>query len=203
MSFAEKLFAEIQRSPGLTDRELSDILCGTDKHPSQANQEARLLAGANRIVRRQRVDGVIGNYPEGAITEVAQPIKPDIVRTTERLSEDEIKEALDQWLRSGGWVTRIAWRMAHGIDIEASRDGKRWLIEVKGLGSRQPMRVNYFLAILGETLQRMADGDAKYSIALPDIPQFRGLWSRLPELAKSRTTITALFVSSAGAVSEG
>jgi hypothetical protein len=65
------------------------------------------------------------------------------------------------------------------------------------------MRVNYFLAILCETLQRMADSDAKYSIALPDIAQFRGLWSRLPELAKSRTTITALFVSPEGEVREG
>lgn len=64
------------------------------------------------------------------------------------------------------------------------------------------MRVNYFLGILGETLQRMADEEAKYSIALPDVPQFRGLWSRLPELAKSRTTITALFVSPEGVVRE-
>ena len=203
MSFAEKLFAEIQRSPGLSDRELTDILCGADKHPSQVNQEARLLEGANRIVRRPRIDGVIGNYPEGSIVETVQPVKPEIARTPERLSEDEVKEVLDNWLRSNGWATRIAWGMARGIDIEAARDGKRWLIEVKGLGSRQPMRVNYFLAILGETLQRMADEDAKYSIALPDVPQFRGLWSRLPELAKSRTTITALFVSSAGVVSEG
>lgn len=202
MSFAEKLFAEIQRSPGLSDRELTNILCGTDKHPSQVNQEARLLEGAKRIVRRYRVDRVIGNYPEGAVAEVAQPVRPEVVRTPERLSEDEIKEALDEWLRSDGWVTRIAWQKARGIDIEATRNGKRWLIEAKGLGSRQPMRVNYFLAILGETLQRMADAEAKYSIALPDVPQFRGLWSRLPELAKSRTGITALFVSSAGVVSE-
>lgn len=203
MSFAAKLFAEIQRSPGLSDRELTDILRGADKHPSQVNQEAHLLESAKRIVRRRRVDGVIGNYPKGAVVEAVEPVKPEIVRTPERLSEDELKEHLDEWLQSNGWITRIAWRLARGIDIEASRDGKRWLIEVKGLGSRQPMRVNYFLAALGETLQRMADADAKYSIAFPDIPQFRGLWSRLPELAKSRTTITALFVSSEGVVSEG
>jgi len=29
------------------------------------------------------------------------------------------------------------------------------------------MRVNYFLGVLGETLQRMDDAQAKYSIALP------------------------------------
>jgi hypothetical protein len=64
------------------------------------------------------------------------------------------------------------------------------------------MRVNYFLAVLGETLQRMRNPQAKYSIALPDIPQFRGLWRRLPELAKRRTGITALFVSDIGQVDE-
>ena len=62
------------------------------------------------------------------------------------------------------------------------------------------MRVNYFLAILGETLQRMSDPDANYSIALPDMPQFHGLWERLPMLAKERTKITALFVTRSGEV---
>lgn len=202
-SFADKLFAKIKKCPGLSDRELTDILCGVDIHNAQVNQTARLLEGAERIVRRPRVDGIIGNYPVGVVAKVAEPVKPEIKRTPDRLSEDELKEFLDKWLQSQGWSTRIAWGRSRGIDIEASRNGKRWLIEVKGLGSRDAMRVNYFLGALGETLQRMADRHAQYSIALPDIPQFRGLWSRLPKLAKSRTTITALFVSSDGTVSEG
>ncbi len=64
------------------------------------------------------------------------------------------------------------------------------------------MRVNYFLSILGELLQRMDDPDARYSIALPDMQQFRRLWQRLPQLAKARTTISALFVSPSGKVEE-
>jgi hypothetical protein len=64
------------------------------------------------------------------------------------------------------------------------------------------MRVNYFLAILGEILQRMSDPEAKYSIALPDLGQFRNLWARLPELAKSRTGITILFVNADGDIEE-
>jgi hypothetical protein len=76
----------------------------------------------------------------------------------------------------------------------------RWVIEAKGCGSRQPMRVNYFLAILGETLQRMDDPGTRYSIALPDMAQFRGLWERLPELAKERTKVTALFIRADGQV---
>jgi hypothetical protein len=60
------------------------------------------------------------------------------------------------------------------------------------------MRINYFLSILGELLQRMDDPEAEYSIALPDMKQFRGLWQRLPKLAKSRTKISALFISQSG-----
>jgi hypothetical protein len=64
------------------------------------------------------------------------------------------------------------------------------------------MRVNYFLSVLGELLQRMDDPDARYSLALPDMKQFRKLWQRLPQLAKSRTTISALFVDPLGKVEE-
>jgi len=93
-----------------------------------------------------------------------------------------------------GWKTQVACGKTHGIDIDALKERKRWIIEVKGCGSRDAMRVNYFLAILGERLQRMDDTNAKYSIALPDIKQYRNLWSKLPSLAKERTGISILFV---------
>jgi hypothetical protein len=48
----------------------------------------------------------------------------------------------------------------------------------------------------------MTDREAKYSIAVPDIPEFRNLWRRLPAEAKSRTRITALFVEEAGVAEE-
>lgn len=85
--------------------------------------------------------------------------------------------------------------------IHAVRNEVDWIIEVKGLGSLPAMRVNYFISMLGETLQRMAGANARYSIALPDIAQYRGLWHRLPALAKERTQITALFVAADGTVS--
>ena len=86
--------------------------------------------------------------------------------------------------------------------LSGTKDGKKWIIEVRGCVSLNPMRVYYFLSILGELLQRMNDPDARYSIALPDLKQFRGLWQRLPELAKSRTAISALFVDISGRVKE-
>lgn len=120
----------------------------------------------------------------------------------EALSEDEIKEVLVGWLRNDGWEPTVAWGNTRGIDIEATRGPERWVIEVKGPGSRQPMRVNYFIGILGETLQRMDDPNAWYSIALPDLPQYRGLWDRLPDLAKSRTRISIIFVAQDGRVEQ-
>lgn len=118
------------------------------------------------------------------------------------LSEDALKRSLRAWLQGQGWQVAVAWGKSHGADIEAARDGKHWVIEVKGLGSRNAMRLNYFLAILGEALQRMNGPSAKYSIALPDIQQFDRLWQRLPLLAKSRTGITALLVDPDGNVRE-
>lgn len=115
-------------------------------------------------------------------------------------SEDEVKEVLKRWLSATGWSVEIAWAKSRGIDIHARRNNERWVIEVKGGGSLNAMRVNYFLGILGETLQRMDDANAMYSIALPDLKQFRNLWSRLPTLAKERTQISALFVTRDGLV---
>jgi hypothetical protein len=118
------------------------------------------------------------------------------------LSEDSLKMYLKNCLESQGWQVKVAWQKQRGIDIEAFKNRQHWIIEAKGTGSRDPMRVNYFLSILGETLQRMSDPNAKYSTALPDHEQFRKLWTRLPDLAKLRTGISALFVNREGHVEE-
>jgi hypothetical protein len=202
-SLADRLLDLVHQRPGASDRELTDALLGAGKHPSRVNQEARLLEGRGQLLRQLRPDGVTGNYiPNLAALPVVAAEAIVIPPTPERLSEDELKESLRRWLEASGWSVRVAWRKARGVDIEAERAGSRWLIEVKGHGSLQPMRVNYFLMILGETLQRMSDPEAKYSIALPDIAQFRGLWQRLPALAKQRTGISALFVTPDGRITE-
>ena len=96
----------------------------------------------------------------------------------------------------------MAWGGSRGVDVEAKRDQERWLIEAKGSGAHPQARKNYFLAILGQILCTMEDPKAKYSIALPDLPQFRKLWTKLPNEAKARTRITALFVDEIGEVTE-
>ena len=158
---------------------------------------------AKGLLHRRRLhDQLIGNYPaEGDPAPVTtKPTRTTKKQDVDALSEDEVKGVLVTWLKARGWDTKIAWGNAQGIDIDAHRGTERWIIEVKGPGSRQPMRVNYFIGILGETLQRMSDSKARYSIAFPDIPQYRRLWHRLPHLAKKRTGISLLLVTKAGKV---
>jgi hypothetical protein len=198
----ERIADLVASSPGLTDRELTDHLIGRSAGQQAVNQAARSLEATGHLLRRDRSDGKIGNYPSGvtrAEGEVAMEQRADPL---EGLSEDDVKRGVEAWLRAAGWEVKVKWGRDRGIDIEAARGNARWIIEAKGCGSRDQMRVNYFLSMLGELLQRMEDPIARYSIALPDMKQFRGLWARLPNLAKSRTTISALFVDATGRVDE-
>lgn len=197
----EQIIQLANKEPGLTDREITNRLRGASEPQQPINIAARSLASKGLITRQRRNDGLLGNYPSGkAIPVSAYRAEKSAEDNHNQLSEDQVKEFLRIWLENKGWTTEIAWGRARGIDVEAKRGNERWVIEAKGIGSLQPMRVNYFIGMLGETLQRMDDTKAKYSIAMPDVPQFRGLWKRLPILAKTRTEITALFVSADGSV---
>ena len=75
--------------------------------------------------------------------------------------------------------------------------------EIRSLITRSPGLTDREITerLRGPTaLQRMGRNDARYSIALSDMPQYRRLWERLPELAKMRTRIGALFVEDAETV---
>lgn len=197
------LFA-LESTPGMTDREITDQVLGPGTGQQAVNQAARALAGTGRVVRRPRPDGKIGNYLSDAssVIQVESPTEAEIGVEAVWPSEDAVKRHIQNWLEAAGWQVEVRWGRGHGVDVDAARGSERWRIEVKGGGSLDPMRVNYFLAVLGELLQRMDDPAARYSIALPDVKQFRGLWSRLPTLAKTRTHITALFVAASGEVVE-
>jgi len=202
VTLKDRILALVAATPGLTDRELTDNLMGADAGQQAVNQAARALAASGRLKRHARHDGKLGNYPVGKLdadTNGTHAVRSNM-NGDHAVSEDDVKRSLQAWLEAAGWQVIVKWGRAHGLDIDARRDDKRWVIEAKGSGSLDAMRVNYFLAILGELLQRMDDATAQYSVALPDMKQFRGLWSRLPSLAKSRTGITALFVAPSGEV---
>lgn len=204
MTLKDELFKLLESHAGLTDREITDRLRGKSEPQQPVNIACRELASQG-VIRREKqrpFDNLIGNYLTGSEGRPAQKRERSVNKDAGEghLSEDDLKRVLVDWLNAQGWQSKVAWGKTQGIDIDASNDGQRWIIEVKGPGSRQPMRVNYFLAILGETLQRMSDEKATYSIALPDIAQFRALWNRLPKLSKSRTQISVIFVSPSGRI---
>jgi hypothetical protein len=51
------------------------------------------------------------------------------------MNEDSVKAHIKNRLEADGWNVKFAWGYIHGVDVEASRNGERWLIEVKGPGS--------------------------------------------------------------------
>lgn len=112
-----------------------------------------------------------------------------------KLTEPVVQNIVRDYLISEGWkIEHESKGHEHGVDLKATKEDNVWYIEVKGCGSSNAMRNNYFLSVLGEILQRMEDPNAHYSIALPDMDQFRNLWEKLPQEAKQRTKISVLFV---------
>lgn len=200
----QRTLATLARYAGRTDRELAELVSGRGSPQQPINLLCRHLEASGLIERRKRDDGLIGNYLRDGAASHPLPKPSAAPRASDPpngwLSEDDVKRHVVAWLEERGWRASVAWAKDRGIDIEATREGERWIIEAKGGGSLQPMRVNYFIAILGELLQRMNDPQAGYSIALPDMPQFRGLWQRLPDLAKQRTRLSALFVATDGTI---
>jgi hypothetical protein len=124
-------------------------------------------------------------------------------RNPNPLGEDQVKQILQQHLESHGWQVKVMYGCAQGIDIEATNATTHWIIEVKGwAGGGEQQQGNYFLCAIAELLQRMTHDDAKYSLAFPDLPRYRGLWERLPILAKRRTQMSCLFVDKQGRICE-
>jgi hypothetical protein len=201
-TLADRIIELLRERPELSDREITDMLVGRGKPQQSTNQCCRRLATRGQITRHMRADGTMANCLSAAGAPASPTMRRPTDATDDPLCEDGIKRALDAFLQSRDWRTVVAWGKSHGVDVEACHGVERWIIEVKGRGSRPEMRVNYFVSMLGELIQRMNDPNARYSIALPDLPQFRRLWERLPDLAKARTGITALFVDATGNVEE-
>ena len=196
MTTKEQIIEYLKKHPGATDSELEKQLKRTHQ---TINQACRALE-VQGFLKRERdtyKGNLIGNYPTSNGSQYTCKMEA-AAQKGKSLQEEEIKKVLTDRLVAEGWNVKTAWGHQHGIDIEAIKGDERWIIEVKGPGSCQAMRVNYFLHILGEALQRMDDEGARYSIALPDIEQYRRLWEKLPPLAKSRTTIGLILVSENG-----
>lgn len=204
MSLKNDVLNYIKLYPGTTDSEIAKHFGKIHQH---INQTCHLLESQGLIKREQNYEknNYIGNYPvdKNLLYDRTTFISDTYSTSDSHLQEDEVKHYLKIYLEENNWsIEKFADKNKHGVDIEAKRDGEKWLIEVKGCGSRQPMRNNYFISVLGEILQRMNDSNARYSIAFPDMKQYRNLWNKLPNIAKERTTIDMLLVDSKGNVKE-
>lgn len=171
------------------------------------NQACRQLAKRELVVRDVGAAGKIVNQlrtPRAEPARVSRAsvrlVKPPLVPGSgSLLTEDEVKQAVKEHLEAQGYEVKVAWARAQGIDLDATKIGGRVVVEAKGAVALQPQQVNYFLGALGELLQRMTDPAARYGLALPDNKQYRGLVSRLPELAKARLGLVVYFVRRQGA----
>lgn len=178
----------------LDDDELAALL-GVRRQA--VNAVCRTLAEAGVIGRGQSVGMKIRNWAAGegapAVAAAASGLELPLPES-ERLSEDEVKTAVVQHLEGLGYRCQAAMGRSHGIDIDAYGPAGRVIIEAKGEAPPGPQQVNYFLGALGELIQRMADPDARYALALPDHRQYRGLASRVPGLAWERLQLSVFLV---------
>jgi hypothetical protein len=191
---ARYIFRLLEHNPGLSDGELSAALRGPGASLHYISQSCKDLESQSILCRKKREDGLIGNWLKDNEYTAKLVRQTGMETRAYAILEKKIKQILESYLTSRGWKPEIVWGIGHGIDIESKRGNKRWIIQVKGPSILRPINANVFLSVLGEVLQRMDDPNCRYSIALPDIEQFRRLWERLPGLAKTRTGITALFV---------
>ncbi|MGD0834956.1 MAG: MarR family transcriptional regulator [Candidatus Dormibacteria bacterium] len=153
----------------------------------QANQVCRALAREGIIIRTadgpggKIVNRLASTDPPPSLAPVS--VKVGVTRTL--LSEDDLKRFLEQHLVAAGWTVKVLWGHERGIDVVATRGEEHLIVECKGLG---------------ELVQRITVPDAQYALALPDNRRFRGLVSRLPQLARHRLRLGIFFVDAEGKI---
>lgn len=192
-TLGERILEAIKYEP-LDDDVLAARLGASSRQT--VNQTARRLELAGRLHRHVGPDGKIVNErttPGESTNAVVVPEARVIPEIGSLTSEDEVKESVRSWLTEQGFA--VAMGRERGIDIDARhRDGRRWVIEAKGAVASDQQQGNYFLGAIGELLQRMADPNATYALALPNNRRYRGLVRRLPALARQRIGLVVLWV---------
>ena len=76
-SLQQRILDLVQVKPGLTDREITDILLGKGEPQQSINGMARMLERGGHVRRIKRPDGLIGNYAPGSPDEVDETPQND------------------------------------------------------------------------------------------------------------------------------
>jgi len=108
----EKILKLLETNPGMSDREITNILYDTATHQCRINIPARELAEKGFTVREKREDGRIGNYLSG---QNVQKRTATPVISKNKIKENQISEDQDKPFQRIGSVSN-----AHvGRDFEA------------------------------------------------------------------------------------
>ena len=201
-SHRERILDFLGRFPGRDDDELAAALKIAPRQT--VNMVCRKLCQEGFLRRQRGPRGKLVNFLvyQASLSSPAVAEPKTAAAPSQGLTEDQVKTFLANMLKQAGWSVQVAWGRARGIDITAIRGDERWIFECKGTGSSAPMQNNYFLGAIGELLQRMDNNRAKHSVAFPDVPKFRRLWSELPTKVKHKLHLTVLFVTTDGSVQE-
>ena len=110
-----------------------------------------------------------------------------------------VENYIRKYLEYNNW-SLIPRKNNRGIDIEATKDSRKAIIEVKGCGVHKTAMRNNFNYVFGQILKDMQDNNAEYYVAFPHIQPYIGLWDSIPKLAKDRTGIKVIWVDIDGKV---
>lgn len=113
------------------------------------------------------------------------------------MREKQVEQCIRKHLANHGWCVKPR-NGAQGIDIEATKEAREAIIEVKGWGIHSTAMRNNFYAVLGQILKDMNNPNAEYYVAFPEIHPYTKLWGNLPNLAKQKTSVKAIWVDSTG-----
>lgn len=115
------------------------------------------------------------------------------------LNEETVKDSVGAFLRSQGYTVATGRRRERGADMRATKEGLKLIVEAKGEGSRSEMFNNFFLNVLGETLQRMSEPAAEYGVALPAHRKFVRLVDELSDNVRFTLRLNFYLVKPSGA----
>jgi hypothetical protein len=202
-----RILDALHRNGPMTDAELVKAL--HVRYTAEVNQACHRLQNGGKIRRAKEAGGWIKNIlltPRDPTIELRPPA---MVRTSGLLtatsltppsdresfiSEDEIKQAVKDHLEPLGYEVTVAWGYGRGIDIEAIRAWDRILIEAKGDVAGDEQEGDYFVQAIGELVQRLADPEARYGLALPNNRRYQGLVTKLPDLVWDRLRLVVYLV---------
>jgi len=76
-SLPDRILALVRTTPGLTDREITDVLVGKGAAQQHVNQICRRHREHGLLLRQRRDDGKIGNFPAAAAPDTVRLRSPE------------------------------------------------------------------------------------------------------------------------------